>query len=140
MLSMSLFICSSMYSCICCHIPLYWCAFSSCRWYSCWLRCCFLQYRNLIYWLILNLMALIVVFLSCGFCPLILTLMYLGFSCLALHILLNHIAAFVFNSLVDKLKWFYENAQCNNKIYMFTGELVVSVNIYRFCILVSMYK
>jgi hypothetical protein len=40
-----------------------------------WLRFCFLQYKNLISWFILNLMALIVVLLSCGFCPLILTLM-----------------------------------------------------------------
>ena len=94
------------------------------------MRCFFLRYRNLISWLILNLTGLIVVFLSCDFGPLILTLMYLGFSCLALHNLLNNIAAVKLyaHSLADKLRRFY-------KIKMHCATIRLIIN----CHIVSVY-
>ena len=58
----------------------------------------FLQFTNLFSWFILYLIALVVVGLSCGFLPFILMLVQFGFSFLAQHILLNHMAALVFNN------------------------------------------
>ena len=59
----------------------------------------FFLYRNLISWLMRNLMVWAAVFLSRCSCPLVLMEMYLGCSCFSLHILLNHMAAFVFSNL-----------------------------------------
>ena len=106
---------------ICCQIPLKWCTHSRCILYNRWLKFCFLQYRNLISWFNLYLIALVVVLLSCGFLPLILMLMYLGLRCLILHILLNHTVVFVFNNLSLVFLLMVESFACtkHNKLYTY---------------------
>jgi hypothetical protein len=59
---------------------------------------CFFVYRNLNSWLNLYLMAAVCVFWLCLLLPFTFTLMYFGVNWWLLHIL-NHIAAFVFDSL-----------------------------------------
>jgi hypothetical protein len=74
-------------------------------------------------------MALVVVFPSCGFRPLILMLMQSGFNCLTLHNLLNHIAAFVSNFRQQaKLNNNYKNTKLKLKFNFSLVFLLISVN------------
>ena len=87
---------ASIFDKACSHIPSNMVAPSRCIRYNCWLKCCFRLYRNLISWLILYFIACCVVLVSLVDRPLEWILMYLGCSPLALHILLNKIAALLY--------------------------------------------
>ena len=97
---MTLFKLSSICKRACCHVKLLCYAPCKCSVNSSWLRCCSFLYTYLISCLIRYFTACCVVFRSLVVSPVVCRMLYFGSRPLVLHILLNQMAAFVFNIFI----------------------------------------